>query len=150
MSIKTIIVVALAAAAGIAFWQTRGDSGPGASAAASGGSTFEAARSCLESGPGFQVRESTEAKGARQLYVDTPAGRAERNGNVTITHKSSAFVTFFASEAEAEQWSDALADLGAAGGKPDPGDEMIGTAFVDWNVSAPESERAALRGCVAG
>ena len=140
MSIRAVIVVVmLALVAGVAFWQVR--------AGASGPATFDSAMSCLQSAPGFGVRENPEAKGARQLFVTTPAGRDERDGKVTITYESSATVVFFESKADAERWTGPLRDIAAATGGSDS--ELIGTTFVDWNVDAPEPDRETLRGCVA-
>lgn len=139
MSIKALFVVALAVVAGVAFWQTH--------AGASGPATFDSAMSCLKSAPGFAVRENTEATGARQVFVTTPAGRSQHDGKVTITYESSATVVFFKSKDDAERWTGALRDIAASTGGSDS--QLIGMTFIDWNVDAPEADRETLRGCVA-
>ena len=139
MSIKAIVVVALACVAGVVFWQSR--------AGAAESATFDSAVSCLQAAPGFAVRENPKAEGARQLLVTTPAGRDERDGKLTITYESSATVVFFNSQGDAEGWTGALKDLAASTGGSDS--ELIGTTFIDWNVAAPDSDHETLRGCVA-
>jgi hypothetical protein len=142
VAVRAAILALLVLGGGVALWQSRSHS------EASG--TVDAARSCLDGTSGFHVRENEEAKGARQLLVTTPAGRVTRDGNITMTHDSSATVIFFKSPQDAARWSDALGDISrAAPGEAAP-NETVGNVIIGWSVPAPESERQAVHDCVSG
>jgi hypothetical protein len=127
---------------GVALWQSRSRS------EASG--SVEAARSCLEGKSGFRARENKEAKGARQLMVTTPTGRTTHDGNITLTHDSSATVIFFKTPEDARRWSDALQDLSSASVGGAAPNELVGNVLIGWSVPAPKDEIATVRECVSG
>lgn len=136
------ILVLLVLGGGVALWQSRSRS------EASG--SVEAARSCLEGKSGFRARENKEAKGARQLMVTTPTGRTTHDGNITMTHDSSATVIFFKTPEDARRWSDALQDLSSASVGGAAPNELVGNVLIGWSVPAPKDEIATVRECVSG
>ena len=149
MAVKTWICLLLVLGGGVALWRTRAGASSGASGPSGAPTAMDEARRCLAATPGFEARTNPEAKGAGQLLVTTPAGRSRRDGNVTIEHDASVFLTFFKSPEDAERWSASLRDIAAQTGGAEAQNELIGTVWSDWNVLAPESERQAVRECVA-
>ena len=146
MAARTWICLLLVLGGGVALWRTRAAASVDASGAPA---AMEEARRCLVAKPGFEARANPEAEGAGQLLVTTPAGRSRRDGNVTITHDASVYLVFFKSPEDAEGWSAAVREIAPQTGGADAQNELIGTVWSDWNVVAPESERQAVRECVA-
>jgi hypothetical protein len=143
VQIRVIVLVVLLVAGGaVALWRAH------SSPAAAG--SVEAALSCLQGNQGYQATESKEAEGARQLMVTTPSGRVTRDGDITVTHQSSATVIFFQTAEDAQRWSDALSDISSSQPGGAAANETIGNVIIGWSVPATHAEIATVRGCVSG
>jgi hypothetical protein len=131
---RSVGLAILVVAVGLILWVGGGEAA----------TSIDVARSCLAGQPGFEVVRDSAPSGPEQLLVTTPSGRRALRSTES---EATVFLTFFASEDDAEKWAAALDDFTDAV-KSSPGDGLVGTVYADWSARVPGAEREAVLGCL--